>query len=580
MDRTLLLRTLRLCKPYIGSVVAAALLIALRVATELSAPLVYRHIIDVAIVKSNIASIVVGAAVYTLLSSGAGALGALYTYVLTRAGLDMISALRARLVGTVLRWPLTQWDSVSTGQVQARVISDPQSLQNLLTDTVPSLVRNLMVLPTAMAALLMLDWRLALPCMVLVPAYVVPAKCCGSWTRSAWQRVAETRETLFKVVQDALQGVRLIKALANEAGHVEHLRPFDREFTGAYLSAAVVGRVYGVAVTTVSLIPVGLILGWGGILVARGRTTIGTIVAAATYVQQLYAALSVLPGLYVQGKQFGVFLKRTMEYLDVPTEENGSARPDLRSNCDIVLSDVYLAYGNRVALDSVSLHVGTGKTVAIVGPSGSGKSSIAMLILGMYRPLRGRVTVGGVDLGECDLNWLRRHVGVVAQDTFLFTGTIYDNIAYSKVDATMDDVVRVAKAARIHEFIIGLPQGYHTPCGERGVQLSGGQRQRIAIARTLLQDPCLLILDEATSGLDMRAEAELTATLAELMSQRTTLIISHRPSIIATAEYVYVLSSGRVVGEGSPSELRASTASLSSAFVSPWHSPLEQVERR
>lgn len=556
MSKGLLKRTLELCRPYASSVAITVFLALLRTAAELSSPLIYRHIIDVAVPNRSVIAIIAGSAAYGFLSIGVSALGAAYTYVLTRTGLHMTSALRATLLITILKWPLTRWDGLNTGQVQARVISDTQSLQNLLADTIPSFIRNLLAFPTTIVAALMLDWKLAIPCLALAPAYILPARYFGARTRRTWQRVAETRETLFRTVQDTLQGVRIIKALASETMHVERLRPTEQAFTKSYLSAAAVGRVYGVATSAISLVPVGVLLGWGGILAAHGLATVGTIVAAVAYVQQFYSALSVLPNLYVESKQLGVFLERTFEYLDISSELSGTKRPNLRKHCDVALSNVCLSYGERVALDGVSLQIKTGQTVALVGPSGSGKSSVAMIVLGMYRPFQGRVTLGGVDLGDCDLGWVRRHIGIVAQDPFLFAGSIRDNIAYSRPGATLEEVVGAAKLARIHDFICTLPRGYDTECGERGVQLSGGQRQRIVIARTILQNPVLLILDEATSALDMKMEAELAAMLRSLMQQRTTLVISHRPSAIEAADYVYVLSNGHVIEEGTPDRLR------------------------
>lgn len=555
MSKALLARALQLCRPFRKAIVAAIVLALLRTAVELAVPLVYRFVIDVAIPKGSVTIVLSGAVAYTLLSIAAAALGAGYTYFLTRAGLNVVLSLRSRLVDAVLRWPLSQWDDVSTGQVQARLVSDVQTLQSALTDTLPSLVRNALILPTTLAAVLMLNWQLAMPCIILIPAYILAARYCGLWNRTAWQRVAEKRETFLKVLQDSFQGVRVIKAVASEASHTEWVARFDRGLAAAYLSAAAVGTIYAVSVAAVSVLPAGVILGWGGLLVARGLTSVGTIVAAATYAHQLFTALSVIPRLYVQSKQLGVFLRRSFEYLDIPAEEGGTARPNLRRNCDVVFSNVYLAYKGRVALKGISLRVSTGKTVAIVGPSGSGKTSVAMLILGLYRPYHGSITVGGVDLVDCDLAWLRRHVGFVAQDPFLFTGTIYENISYSKPGATLQEVIQAAKAAHIHEFIASLPQGYDTPCGERGVQLSAGQRQRIVIARTLLQDPALLILDEATSGLDAKTEAEVTETLGKLMKGRTTIVISHRPSAIVAADYVYVLVDGSVAEEGTLADL-------------------------
>ncbi len=279
--------------------------------------------------------------------------------------------------------------------------------------------------------------------------------------------------------------------------------------------------------------------------------------AVVAYVQQLYAALGILPGLYVESRKLGVLLQRLVDYIESEPEKSGTLRPRLRQRADVALEDVWLSYGNRRALRGVSLAVPQGQTVALVGQSGSGKSSIAMLALGLYKPDRGRVTIGGVELEKCDLGWIRRHIGLIAQEPFLFSGTIRENIAYARPQATFADIVRAARLACIDEFIQRLPDGYDTVCGERGVQLSGGQRQRITIARTVLQDPALLILDEATSALDMETEAELAAVLGKLLRERTALIISHRPSAIASADYVYVLSEGAVVEHGSLAALRA-----------------------
>ncbi len=457
---------LALHRPYLRGLIAATVLIVLRTVADLLSPLVYRLAVDSAVSRST-AVVVSSATAYGLLAVATNGLGALYSYILAVCGLNVSADIRSRVLKAAFKWPLRRWDASSTGEVQARIVADTQGLQSLLTETIPSFVRNVTLIPLAAAAVLTLDWRFALPCLALVPLYALPARFGGSWTRSAWQRVFVARERMIGTIQDALQGIRTIKALANEDAHVEGLRTYDRDFVNASVRAAVVGRVYAISVAAVSVLPVALVLGWGGVLVARGLATVGTIVAVVAYVQQLYAALGVLPGLYVETRKLGVLLDRLVEYVESEPEESGTLRPALRDRSDVVLEDVWLAYGNREALRGVSLVVPDGRTIALVGQSGSGKSSVAMLALGLYRPDRGRVIISGVDLAKCDLGWIRRHVGLITQEPFLFAGTIRENIAYSRPEATWKDIVRAARLACIDRFIERLPQGYDTLCGER-----------------------------------------------------------------------------------------------------------------
>ena len=414
------------------------------------------------------------------------------------------------------------------------------------------LVATAVTLLGTVVMLFVLDWRLATATFAILPGTAVLARHFGAQIQHtsslAQQRVAD----LAARVRDVIAGARIVRAFVQE--HREEQR-FGAENRHLLREQLRIGRLVALEVAAMSLATaVGLIvfLWVGGQLVAARLMTPGELVAFIAYV-----AMAIEPGvsltrLYSHARQAAAALERVEEILRVPVaEEPKGARDLVGSLGEVVFEDVWLAYEpGRWALRGVDLRIRPGEHVALVGPSGAGKTSLANLLLRFYEPTRGRVTVGGVDLREIRTDCLRRRIAYVPQETVLFAGTIRDNIAYGRPEALLEEVVRAAVAANADGFIRALPRGYDTPLDEAGLTLSGGQRQRLAIARALLMDPEIIVLDEATSSLDSESEALVQEAIERLMAGRTALVIAHRLSTVRRAHRIVVLAEGRVVQEG------------------------------
>lgn len=554
-----IIRGIRLYRGWQVPVIACCIALAVAVGGQLIFPLLTRRVVDVAIPTGDIRMLLGLGALAAGFPIASFALNAGAIHGLTIVGLGVLRRFRLSLVERCLLWPLARWDDMRTGGVQSRIMMDASALQGLVTDTLPGLLRAALTLPTTLAILLALDARLTLWCLCLLPLYALPTAAFSQRVRDAWKQVAERHEDTMRSLQDAISGVRLLKALAIETTHLRRLEvPLSEQMMSHRRANRLSLLFHGANNLVGALLPAGLLV-LGGVRVIRGETTLGTVIAFITYIQQLFGTITVIPSMYVQSRQQSAYLERVFEYMDERIEDfSGRPAPVLGHDRSIRFENVSFGYGrNGLVLDDISFEIRAGETVAIVGASGTGKSTIVSLALGLYRPESGRVTVFGNDISVVDLHQLRRYVGLVQQDTFLFDTTIRDNIACARPGATDAEVESAARSARIHEFIISLPDGYDTVAGERGVQLSAGQRQRVSIARALLSDPPLLILDEATSALDPTTEAEIQRELLSLIRERTCLMVTHRLSTIEHASTIIVLDGGRIAERGTHSELVA-----------------------
>ena len=451
-----------------------------------------------------------------------------------------------------------------TGQLVARANSDTTLVQGLLS-FFPIMSGNVLLMVVSLVLMIYLSPLLAIVSVVVAPALlIVSYRMRWKIFPATWD--AQQREgDVAQVVDEDVNGVRVVKAFGQEHAELERVVKASKTLYGSQMRAVRLQSRYQPLLEAIPTIGQVSILAFGGWLALQGEITLGTFLAFSTYIAQLMAPARQLAGVLTIGQQARAGIERIFQLLDLkPAIVDPPAPielPRLRGQLDF--SDVSFAYGQgHPVLQGFDLHINAGERVAIVGPSGSGKSTVAMLVSRFYDPSTGSVSVDGYDVRDVALASLRRQVGVVFEESFLFSDTVRANIAYGCSDATDEQIVAAAKAAQAHEFIEALPDGYETLVGERGLTLSGGQRQRIALARALLYDPRILILDDATSAIDANVEEAIHDALREIMADRTTVLIAHRRSTLHLADRIVVMEAGRVVDEGSHEELMATSRSL------------------
>ena len=475
-----------------------------------------------------------------------------------RVSLAVEYDLRERIYEHLQSLELAYFDSQQTGQLMSRATVDLQSIRFFLGYGLIFITQSALTLVLAAAVMFWLQPGLAFLALLPVPFVVFTASRYNRTSRPALQEVQQRIAELTVEAEESVSGVRVVKAFARE----EHMlgrfrnrvsRVFDQNVYSTRLRA-----FYNPLIAFLPNLGLAVVLLVGGRQVINGSLSLGAFTAFYTYLVMLIGPMRMLGTALGMSQRAIASGNRLFEVLDrEPQITDEPDAPDLPpGNGHVVLADVALKYGTtESALDGVDLEVEGGKVVALVGPSGSGKTSLVALLARLYDPTRGSVTIDGADLREIDVRSLRRQIAFVADDSFLFSATVADNIAYARPDATREQVELAAERAQASSFIERLPDGYETMVGERGLTLSGGQRQRIAIARALLADPRILILDDATSSVDAQTEAAIRRGLDEALEGRTTFIVAHRLSTISLADEIVVLDEGRVVDQGTHEEL-------------------------
>ena len=582
LERTSVRRAWTFAQPYRGTILVFLAAIVAEAVLALVPPLAFRSIIDRAIPRADRSLITWLAALVVTAALADAGLAILQRWCSARIGEGLIYDLRVALFAKVQRMPIAFFTRTQTGALTSRLNSDVVGAQTAVTSTLGSVVSNVVVLVTTLAAMVALEWRLTLLALVVLPLFIVPAKRVGrrlqkiSRDQMSWNAEMHSQMTeRFNVA-----GAQLVKLFGRSGDEVRTFAGRARKVRDAGLKQAMFGRVFFVALGLVGALGGAAIYGIGAHLVVDGAITAGTLVALAALVTRVYQPLTGLTNARVDLMTAMVSFDRVFEVLDAP--EAVSDRPGavdlVEPRGRIEFRDVWFRYPtaaevtvpsleapssvggadpDRDVLRGVTLTIEPGETVALVGASGSGKTTMAGLVPRLYDVTGGSLLVDGRDVRDLTQESLRAAVGVVSQDPHLFHETIGENLRYAKPDATVAELDDACRGARIYETIAALPDSYDTMVGDRGYRLSGGEKQRLAIARLLLKNPTMMILDEATSHLDNENEAHVQAALDEALRGRTALVIAHRLSTVRDADRIVVLDDGLIVEQGTHDELIA-----------------------
>ncbi len=551
-------RLLKYVRPYWKVLVGVSLLLLMRTGLNLLPPLVQKQVVDQVIGEGDLSRLplMIGGLIGIHAVMQAVNFGDMY--VRHAVGERFIFDLRVRIYDHLQRLSLSFYESTSTGELMSRVTNDVNALEQFVTHGIALTAVDLLRLVGASAVLLALNRKLAL--ITLVP---LPFVALGLWVfnhraRPIYRRVRDRLGDINASLQDKLAGIRVVQAFEQEEEELRQFRDVSRGYLQERILAIRTWSAFFPALHFVSALGGVLVLGFGARMVVNEQLTLGTLVAFLSYVVSFYEPVRRLTEVDNTFQQAIAAGERIFELLDTESEIQNvpDAMPLDEVEGHVAFDHLHFRYGDGdKVLEDVTFEIAPGRMVALVGPSGAGKTSIANLLCRFYDPDSGRVRVDGHDIRQVDVQSLRQHIAVVPQDTFLFNTSVCENLRYGKPDASDAEMVDAAKAAYAHEFIRELPDGYDTEIGERGVKLSGGQKQRLALARAILADPRILILDEATSSVDAEAEYLIQRALKQVLTGRTALVIAHRLSTIRDADKIIALEEGRIREVGSHRDL-------------------------
>ncbi len=610
VTRELLLRVLSYARGYWWHIAGMLVTILATTGLSLLTPLIFRNMIDVVIPAKDVNRLLLLAAALLLIPAVTGVINVVQRRLNAAVGEGVIYDLRSALFARLQRMSLRFFTNTKVGELMSRLNNDVVGAQNAISNTIVNIVTNLIEAIALIAVMLTLEWRLTLVSVLILPLFILAARRLGTVLRDIARQAMEMNAQMNAHMNETLNigGALLVKLFGRSPEEEKRFRERAAKVRDIGVRRAVVGSTFFVIFGLVSAIGTALVYGLGGYFVITDVFTVGTIVAFGSYLGQLYGALQGLAGAPVEFSTSMVSFERVFEIIDLPQDivekENAVVLRDVQGELEfdnvtfnyrvdesMLLKDVK-RYGRMedvgavlslagksngkkkeesdedvepregsqardIALEDVSFTARPGQLVALVGPSGAGKTTMTYLIPRLYDPSEGVIRIDGHDLRDVTLDSLSSAIGMVTQETYLFHDTIRTNLTYARIDATQAEIESAAQAANIHNFIVDLPDGYDTIVGERGYRLSGGEKQRIALARVILKDPRILVLDEATSHLDSESESLIQDALKRVMAGRTSIVIAHRLSTILAADLILVMDRGRIVERGTHAELIA-----------------------
>ncbi|MBR5389945.1 MAG: ABC transporter ATP-binding protein [Clostridia bacterium] len=565
VTKGLLLRILSYLKPYWFQFFLVFAAILLSATVGLLPSIITGRIVDQALVGRNMELLVRLLLMAFVTLAASQVIGVLESYINAWISQRIIFDMKNQMYDHLQHMPHSFFTSEKQGDIITRMNSDISGVSSVISGTLSSIVSNVATVVTTLAALFTMSWQLALVGIVVIPLLILPTRSVG---RTRWKLLTESQEKndeMNQLVNETLSvsGSLLVKLFAREKTEYDRFVGVNEEVTRLALKEQRSGKWFHVIMGMFTQIGPLLIYFAGGYFIIRNvdpALTVGTITATVALINRLYRPVQSLLNLQVDFTRSLALFTRIFDYFDM---ENTIASPKNPRKPDVTRKDISFEHvvfyydAEKPLLTDIDFTVPGGKMYAIVGPSGSGKSTVVNLIPRLYDVKGGRVAIGGINVRAFDLYYLREQIGVVTQDTYLFNGTIRENLLYAKPCATQEELERACRTASIHDFIVSQPQGYDTVVGNRGLKLSGGEKQRLSIARVILKDPKILILDEATSALDSISENAIQDALETLMQGRTSIVIAHRLSTILKADRILVVKDGVVAEQGTHEALLA-----------------------
>lgn len=553
-------RVMSLFRPYARLLVGILVLALFSSVIGLAPPLVMREIIDKAIPLADRVLLYRMASLMVLLPLAAGLLGVWQNHLNNKVGQSVMRDLRYGLFANLQRQSMSFFTHTKSGEVIQRLTGDVQAVQGVVTGTIVNAVTQLVVVVTTAVILFRLDWTLALLSLVVLPLFILPVRKVSQTRKKLRGQAQKAQGDMSSMLGDifGVSGAMLTRLFGREELQERRFAELNEKVMGLELRVNLVGRWFTMAIGVLAPLGTAIIFLYGGLMVMKGSLTLGGIVAFVFYVGRLYGPISTLLNLHVEmSTAMGIF-GRIFEFLDMKADiadlPGAVELPAVKGR--IAYENVSFSYGTGDhAVRNLTFRAEPGELVALVGPSGAGKSTLIGMLARLYDPTEGSVKVDGTDIRRVTLASLRRQVAFVTQESFLFHATVRENLVFAREDADDAALEDACRKAFIHERIMALPNGYDTLVGERGHRLSGGERQRLAIARAILKDPRILVLDEATSHLDSESESYVQEALEGLMKERTTLVIAHRLSTVLAADRILVLENGHLAEEGTHRQL-------------------------
>jgi ATP-binding cassette subfamily B protein len=615
VTRELLLRVLNYAKPYWWHIGGMLVTILLTTGFSLVTPLIFRQMIDQTLPAKNFNQLILLAGALLAVPLIEGGINVVQRRLNSTVGEGVIYDLRVALFGKLQRMSLRFFTNTKVGELMSRLNNDVVGAQNAISNTIVGIITNIIEAIAILAVMLSLEWKLTIVSVLILPLFIFFAQRLGNVLRDIAHAAMDHNAKMNAHMNETLNigGALLVKLFGRANQETDRFRDRAASVRDIGIRRAVIGSSFFVMLGLVSAVGTALVYGLGGWYVIQGTFTIGTIVAFGAYLGQLYGALQGLAGAPVEFSTSMVSFERVFEIIDLPQDiaekENAVVLDNARGNLEFEnvnfnysvdkskllkdvkrygrMEDVKAVFSDQssvisrprqdertasdspeadsreasqareVALDGISFTARPGQLVALVGPSGAGKTTLTYLIPRLYDPTDGVIRIDGHDVKDVTLDSLANAIGMVTQETYLFHDTIRTNLTYARPDASSAEVEAAARAANIHQFIVDLPDGYDTIVGERGYRLSGGEKQRIALARVILKDPRILVLDEATSSLDSESESLIQDALKCVMAGRTSIVIAHRLSTILAADLILVMDRGRIVERGTHEQLLA-----------------------